>query len=57
MHWEDTVNQKLAVDAKTLDAQLQERQAKENKIKEAQKKRSSWFGGSAKPTQVSDAVY
>ena len=46
------MNQKLAVDAKTLETQLQERQAKENKIKEAQKKRTSWFGGSAKPTQV-----
>ena len=56
LHWQDTIMSKLAADAKIVNDQLQERQAKENKLKEVQKKRSSFlggvFGGKSKATQV-----
>jgi len=43
LHWEDTVVAKHKADNKVLQEQLAERAAKEAKLMEKKKKRSSWF--------------
>lgn len=43
LHWEDTVIAKHQADNAVLQEQLAERQAREQKLLEKKKKRSSWF--------------
>jgi len=47
LHWQDTIKEKLSADTAVLNAQLSERAAKEAKLKDKKKKRSSWFSSAA----------